>query len=183
MNQEHNPDNLTPEQVGDGWRLLKVGESILAGDEMWLDIWDPVTGLTGQPMDEAYTEVRHRITPPSPDAGTGTPVNYDAPTPETDAFMTLIDDSEVDLSQVEAKLKEFESRLQTALADNAALRAAVIVFEKHVARRLWTSDDGVNIRDSVPGDYIDDDPALSEAWSLFRSAMFDAARAAKSEGV
>ena len=33
---------------------------------------------------------------------------YDRPTPETDAFMRLIDDSEIDLGQVEAKLKDLE---------------------------------------------------------------------------
>lgn len=38
-------------------------------------------------------------------------VNYDAPTPITDAFMTQIDDSEIDLGQVESKLKTFECEL------------------------------------------------------------------------
>ena len=33
---------------------------------------------------------------------------YDRPTPETDAFMLQIDDSEIDLSQVAAKLKALE---------------------------------------------------------------------------
>ena len=33
---------------------------------------------------------------------------YDRPTPETDAFMLHIDDSEIDLTQVEAKLKTLE---------------------------------------------------------------------------
>lgn len=33
---------------------------------------------------------------------------YDRPTPETESFMLRIDDSEIDLGQVEAKLKTLE---------------------------------------------------------------------------
>ena len=35
-------------------------------------------------------------------------MNYGAPTPETDAFMLLIDDSEIDLGTVKAKLSDLE---------------------------------------------------------------------------
>lgn len=31
----HNPDKLTNEQVGEGWRLLRVGESTQEGDHYW----------------------------------------------------------------------------------------------------------------------------------------------------
>ena len=36
------------------------------------------------------------------------PVDYSTPTPQTDAFMLLIDDSEVDLRMIEAQLRDME---------------------------------------------------------------------------
>jgi len=36
------------------------------------------------------------------------PVDYSTPTPQTDAFMILIDDSEVDLSMIESQLRDME---------------------------------------------------------------------------
>ena len=36
----HNPDRLTVEQVGDGWRLLEVGEIEDATDQFWPK-WKP----------------------------------------------------------------------------------------------------------------------------------------------
>jgi hypothetical protein len=33
--QEHNPDGLTPEQVGKGWLLLSPGTKMREGDQMW----------------------------------------------------------------------------------------------------------------------------------------------------
>lgn len=42
-------------------------------------------------------------------------INYDLPTPETDAFMLRIDDSEIDLGQVKAQLSDMERTRDTAL--------------------------------------------------------------------
>ena len=62
----HNPDRLTVKQVGDGWRLLEVGEIQLADDE-----WD--CGLSkwainkpeavGNPVSDQDVAHRRRITP------------------------------------------------------------------------------------------------------------------------
>lgn len=67
---------------------------------------------------------------PAPDAaaqaGAAYPVNYDAPTPETDAFMTQIDDSEIDLGQVQSKLSDFENERNAARARIAELEVALL---------------------------------------------------------
>lgn len=36
--EPHNPQNLTPEEVGEGWRLRALGEVIGEGDEYWYDL-------------------------------------------------------------------------------------------------------------------------------------------------
>lgn len=51
---------------------------------------------------------------------TETPVNYNAPTPKTDAFMSLIDDSEIDLRQVKSFCATMECDLSAA---QSALKA------------------------------------------------------------
>ena len=43
-------------------------------------------------------------------------------TPETDAFMTLIDDSEIDLGMVESKLGDMERQRDAALSESATLK-------------------------------------------------------------
>jgi hypothetical protein len=48
-------------------------------------------------------------------------MNYDVPTKETDAFMLHIHDSEVDLGQIESKLKQFEAERDAARKDSALL--------------------------------------------------------------
>lgn len=69
MSTEHNPDNLTPEQVGEGWRLLKQHEPITDGDERWDGQRWKRTNLYGfSPSQEFGIQrtYRRRITP---DAG------------------------------------------------------------------------------------------------------------------
>jgi len=73
--QWHNPENLTPEQVGEGWRPLVVGEQIHEGCEckpMWdrtswhpgLDthfkagVWSPITYRTRAPLPAAKQRVK-----------------------------------------------------------------------------------------------------------------------------
>lgn len=70
LTPEHNPDNLTPEQVGEGWRLLKIGEAIEDGDEVYerddnYSIhWEKT--VRGGCTPDSVTTYRRRITP---DAG------------------------------------------------------------------------------------------------------------------
>lgn len=59
-------------------------------------------------------------------AETAHPVNYDGPTPETDALMTQIDDSEIDLGQVQSKLSDFENERNAARARIAELELALL---------------------------------------------------------
>jgi hypothetical protein len=51
---------------------------------------------------------------------------YDRPTPETAAFMLQIDDSEIDLGQVEGKLQQFECERDYAREKLAALPEKIV---------------------------------------------------------
>jgi hypothetical protein len=52
----HNPDGLTNGQVGEGWRLLNVGENATGANEWWCtDKWDRV------PSGYAFTLYKHSI--------------------------------------------------------------------------------------------------------------------------
>lgn len=56
-------------------------------------------------------------------------INYDAPTPEMDAFMSRIDDSEVDMRQVENQLKKLECERDQALKNSDVFRGLVLALE------------------------------------------------------
>jgi predicted nucleic acid-binding Zn-ribbon protein len=72
--QEHNPDNLTPERVGEGRRLLSAGELIELGDEWFTGkMWKPVSASIGDLVEpDGRLCFRRRI---SPVAGKEQPVN------------------------------------------------------------------------------------------------------------
>jgi hypothetical protein len=57
-------------------------------------------------------------------------MNYDAPTPETDAFMLLIDDSEVNLGMVESKFKDLECERNAARGEAAKLEWDLAIERK-----------------------------------------------------
>lgn len=55
----HNPDNLTPDQVGEDYRLLAVGESVQEGSEVYRhhlsEKWGPALRIAGLPPAESFT--------------------------------------------------------------------------------------------------------------------------------
>lgn len=64
---EHNPDNLTPEQVGEGWRLLMPCERIQNGDQYWAEKWFNLVVISRAPFaDQTQFTYRRRVSPPSP---------------------------------------------------------------------------------------------------------------------
>ena len=66
-------------------------------------------------------------------------VNYDAPTPETDRFMLRIDDSTIDLGQVESALSDMECERDAARRERKCLRE---VMERicNLVLDPWTKD-------------------------------------------
>lgn len=65
---EHNPDNLTPEQVGEGWRLLMPCERIQNGDQYWAEKWFNLVVISRAPFaDQTQLTYRRRVSPPSPE--------------------------------------------------------------------------------------------------------------------
>jgi hypothetical protein len=67
---------------------------------------------------------------------------YARPTPETDAFMEQIDDSEIDLSQVAAKLRTFECERDELRArqpiskTNQELAASILMQDPETGEEL-----------------------------------------------
>jgi hypothetical protein len=115
---------------------------------------------------------------PTPEKRASVAVNYNAPTPETDAFMTLISDSEVDLGQVRAKLSTFEQERDQAheeadrlrgLLYTAKRRLEVIIEEKGsheddcdtVRAMEMSAKDGL-AELAMNGDFASEEPSIVE---------------------
>lgn len=71
-------------------------------------------------------------------------INYDAPTPETDAFILLIDDSEIDLGQVRSKLSGMECERDAARRETQQLQKTAFSAQemaKEIAGKLEATRD------------------------------------------
>lgn len=120
---EHNPDNLTPEQVGKGFRLLQYGEVIDPMDEMYIarfgnSRWEPTgPSAPGHIIEKAHYAHRRRITPPTDTTGSG----REGETPETDAFFVRLMNSYRHSFDLLASAKVFARQLERQR--DAALKA------------------------------------------------------------
>ena len=86
-------------------------------------------------------------------AAAGSPQCYDRPTPETDAFMLLLEDSEIDLSLVEAKMKDMECERDHAreIAKQACELLAENNFEVNYPPMPWDEGSPENTEPSREG--------------------------------